>query len=219
MKAIKSFLIFALCQQCNAAENTNILFMSEWSKPVSLRNDASHDIAIRGRLLILQGLEPAYGGPETTNGAMTFVELQNITQASGEGIELCFAVTNLHYELSDATGKTVPKPTGGAWGGRGPFSPYWVNLPYNSTIRLFVNGARMEPLSVYPGGEPWFSWAIRKNGTNTYYLSGTLSISARTNYTGPPEFRNTLYFDEYRATLTFPKTRITTGELSGRDSR
>lgn len=207
MKVIRWLLILAMCQRCIAAENTNIIFLGEWSKPVPLRNEHSHDQAIRGRLLILQGLEPAYGGPETTNGAMTFVELQDVTEASGEGIELYFAVTNLHCELSDATGKLIPEP-GGAWSGRGPFSPRWVNLPYNSAIRLFVNGGRMDPLAVYPSGEPGIHWSIRKNGTNTYYLSGTLSISARTNYTGPPEFRDTLYFDEYRATLKFPKTKI-----------
>ncbi len=208
MKAIGSFLIFAVCQLCIATENTNIVLVGEWTKPVSLRNVHLHDQAIRGRLLIVQGMEPAYGGPPTTNGAMTFVELQNVTEASGEGIEFYFAVTNLHCELSDATGKMVPKPAGGAWGGRGPFAPCWLNLPYNATIRLFVNGGRMEPLSVYPGGEPWCYWSIPRTDTNIYYLAGTLSLSAHTNYWGRPEIRKLMSFDEYRATLVFPKARI-----------
>lgn len=103
MKGLVSGSIFAACQLCFAAGDTNIIAMSEWSKPVSLRNDQLHDEAIRGRLLILQGMEPAYGGPQITNGAMTFIELQNVTGANGGGIEVYFAVTNLHCELSDSS--------------------------------------------------------------------------------------------------------------------
>ena len=205
MKAIGSFFIFAVCQLCIAAGDTNIIAVSEWSKPISLRNDQLHDVAIRGRLLIIQGMEPAYGGPPTTNGAMTFVELQNVTGACCDGIDVYFAVTNLHCELSDATGKAVPKPTGGPWGGRGPFLPCWVNLPYNSTIRLFVNGGRLNPLMVYPSGEPWSRWSIPAKGTNVYYLDGTLNVSTHTNSSLPPDY--------YKATLIFPKTRIIGGDV------
>ena len=150
-------------------------------------------------------MEPGYGGPPTTNGAMTFVELQNVTGYGGEGIDVYFAVTNLNCELSDATGRAVPKPSGASWGGRGPFSPCWVKLPYNSTIRLFVNGGRMDPLSVYPSGEPWCWWSIRKNGTNVYYLAGTLKVSTHTNSILPPDY--------YKATLVFPKTKIARGQV------
>ena len=202
MKIATSLLIIAVCQLCSAGEYTDIVVMSEWSKPVSLRDAQSlHDEAIRGRLLILQGMEPAYGGPPTTNGAMTFVELQNV----GIGdIEVYFAVTNLHCELSDAMGKPVPKPSGGG-GGRGPFLPCWVNLPYNSTIRLFVNGGWLNPLMVYPSGEPWSRWSIPPNGTNVYYLSGILNVSTHTNALLPPDY--------FKGTLVFPKTRITGGKV------
>ncbi len=205
MQAIVLCFVFAACQLCFATGDTNIIAMSDWSKPVSLRNEHLHDIGIRGRLLILQGMEPAYGGPPTTNGAMTFVELQNTTGACCDGIDVYFAVTNLHCELSDAAGRAVPKPTGGAWGGRGPFSPCWVNLPYNSTIRLFVNGGSLNPLMVYPGGEPSSRWFIPPNGTNIYYLTGTLSVSTHTNASLPS--------DDYEATLIFSKTKITGGKV------
>ena len=208
MKALLSCFIFAACQLCTAAEDTHFIALSEWSKPISLRNDQLHDEAIRGRLLIVQGLEPAYGGPPTTNGAMTFIELQNVSGACCDSIDVCFAVTNLHCEMSAAMGKAVPKLTR-AWGGRGPAPPCWVNLPYNSTIRLFVDSGTMEPLTVYPGGEPWCYWSIPRSDTNIYYLAGTLNLSTHTNYTGPPELRDKMLFDEYRATLVFPKTRIT----------
>lgn len=205
MRAIVSCFIFAACQLCFAADDTNIIAMSDWSEPVSLRNEQLHDESIRGRLLIVQGMEPAYGGPPTTNGAMTFVELQNVTGACCDAIDVYFAVTNLHCELSDSTGKAVPKPTGVSWGGRGPFLPYWVNVPYNSTIRLFVNGGTLNPLMVYPSGEPWTRWSIPVDGTNVYYLTGTLSVSSHTNSSLPPAY--------YEATLIFPKTKITGGKV------
>ena len=206
MRVIASFVLLAACQLSFAGGDTNIIAMSEWSKPVSLRDDQFHDIGIRGRLLIVQGMQTAYGGPPTTNGAMTFVELQNVGLCA---IEVYFAATNLHCELSDATGKAVPKPTGGAWSGRGAFLPCWVNLPYNSTLRLFVNGGSMDPLTLYPSGEPWCYWSILRSDTNTYYLTGTLNLSTYTNYSGPPELREKMFFDEYRTTLVFPKTEIT----------
>jgi hypothetical protein len=162
-------------------------------------------------------MEPAYGGPPTTNGAMTFIELQNVTGAYGGDIDVCFAVTNLHCELSDAAGKAVPMPTGGkGWGGRGPFGPCWVNLPYNSTIRLFVNGGSMDPLSVYPSGEPWDHWSIASSDTNAYFLTGTLNLFTHTNLSLPPQIRELDYKLHGTATLTFPKVRITTSGAGNR---
>jgi hypothetical protein len=212
------FILFFLftCRLCSAGESANVIVMSEWSKPVSLRNDQLHDIAIRGRLVIVQGMETAYGGPPTTNGAMTFVELQNIGL---EGIDLYFSVTNLHCELSDATGKAVPKPPDVAWGGRGPFLPYWVTLPYNSTLRLFINGGRLDPLSLYPSGEPWCYWSIPRSDTNAYYLTGTLNLSTHTNLSLLPEFREMDYKQNGTATLEFPKVGIQTGRAINDSSK
>ena len=201
MKTIAAFLILASCQLCFAAGDTNIIATGEWSKPVSLQNDQA---SIRGRLLIVRGAEPAYGGPLTTNWAMTFVELQNVTGACCQGVDVYFAMTDLHCELSDATGKAVPEPAGGGSGGRGTLGPYWVNLPYNSTIRLYIESGSEDPLSLYHTSEPWGShyWSIRRKGTNTYYWGGILSVSTHTN-SSLPDF----------STLVFPRTRIATGEV------
>src|SRR5438094_6502068 len=111
MRAIVPFVLLVACQLCSAGEDANIIAISGWSRPVSLRNDHLHDIAIRGRLLILQGMEPAYGGMSTTNGAMTFIELQNVAGACCDSIDIYFAVTNLRCELSNTTSKVVLKPT------------------------------------------------------------------------------------------------------------
>jgi hypothetical protein len=216
MKAIVSCLIFGACQLCFATGDTNIIAMSEWSKPVSLRNDQLHDQAIRGRLLIVEGREPAYGGPPTTNGAMTFVELQNVTGACCDDIDVCFDVTKLNCELSDSAGRVVPMLTGGGWDGRGPFAPCWVKLPYNSAIRLFVNGGAMDPLAVYPSGEPGIHWSIAGNDTNTYFLTGTLVLFTHTNLSLRPEFREMDYNRNRTATMEFPKVRITTSRMGSR---
>src|SRR5579871_3936841 len=66
--AFLSCFLVATSQLCFAGGDTNMIVISEWSKPVSLRNERGHDETIRGRLLIIQGMEPAYGGPPTTNG-------------------------------------------------------------------------------------------------------------------------------------------------------
>lgn len=192
-----------------AGVTNGLVAITQWSKAVSLRNQDSHDIPIRGRLLILQGVEPAYGGPPTTNGAMTFIELQNVYAASGGGIEVYFAVTNLHCNLSDATGRVVAGRSGGGYGGRGPFSPCWVNLPYNSTVRLFVNSGSLDPLTLYPSGEPWLRWSLPSSDTNTYFFSGTLVLSTHTNLSMPPVFRE----KGSMATLEFPMLKITPSRI------
>jgi hypothetical protein len=87
-----------------------------------------------------------------------------------------------------------------------------VKLPYNATIRLFVNGGTMDPLAVYPGGEPWRHWSIAANDTNTYFLSGTLNLFAHTNLSLSPEFRQMDYERHGTATLDFPKTKLKLAE-------
>jgi len=200
---------------CLADENTNIIVASDWSKPVSLQVlETGHHHAIRGRLLIVAGNEPAYGGPKTDNAAMTFVELQNVTGAQGEGVDVCFDVMKLNCMLTDENGKSIPKPTGGVWGGRGSFGPCWVMLPYNSRIRLFVNGGTKTPLAVYPNGEPMSHWSISPSDTNVYYLSGTLEIFARTNGMasvfpkGSQELGQSFYNQNCKGTIIFPKTKV-----------
>lgn len=200
LKLLAIFVTCLVCHLCFAAGDTNIIAMSEWSKSVPLQNDQGHDVDIHGRLVIVRGTEPAYGGPPTT-GTMTFVELKDTTGASGEATKIYFAVTNLHCQLVDATGNPAPKE-GGPGSGRGPFSPCWLTLPYNSTIRLYVNGGTREPLMLYPSGEPWSYWSIPKSDTNTYYLSGTLTIFTHINSPGPG----------HKGTLVFPKMKIPRGD-------
>lgn len=186
---------------CIAGTDTNIIAMSEWSKPVTLRNDQLHDQSIRGRLVIVKGHEPAYGGSETNNGSMTFIELRDVTAASGDSSRIYFDVMKLRCQLSDATGKPVPPPKCGPYSGRGAFTPIWLTLPYNSAIRLFVNGGKLDPISIYPSGEPACYWSIPNADSNIYYLTGTLALASKTN--APPEMQC-----DYNATLVFPKFSV-----------
>ena len=213
MKLAALSILLSICFSC-FADDANIIVKSDWSEPVGLRNlETGHDHSIRGRFLIVAGNEPAYGGPKTDNAAMTFVELQDVTGASGENVDLCFDALKLKCVLTDGNGKNIPKP-GGAYSGRGAFGPYWITLPYNSTIRLFVNSGDKSPLSVYPSGEPGCFWSISSTDTNVYYLSGTLEICTRTNGMGkifgdaPQSFKQSYYEQNCIKTLTFPKFKI-----------
>lgn len=210
MRTIVLLFIFAVCQLCLAVDDTNVINMSEWSKPVSLRNDQLHDGLIRGRMLILKGMDPAYGGPPTTNGTMTFVELQNVTGSCCEGIDFYFDVKKLKCELTDSAGMTVPLP-GGGWSGPVPSVPCWLKLPHNSTIRLYVSPGTLAPLTVYPGGEPGCYWSIAGTDTNTYFWTGTLILSTRTNLSLalPPQVRAAVHEEHCTATLEFPRVKIT----------
>src|SRR6267142_1287774 len=89
-----------------SAEDTNVLVAGDWSAGVD--SEVRIDHPIRGRLLILSGSEPAYGGPKTDNHTMLFVEVQNATGASGGSIKLWFDVMGLKLDLVDANGKSAP---------------------------------------------------------------------------------------------------------------
>ena len=197
-----------------AGEETNLIVATDWSAPVE-----SNFHTIRGRLLILAGSEPAYGGPKDDNQAMTFVELQNSQGACCGSDQLFFDVTGLKCVLTDAHGKPV-QSTMVSWGGRGALTPSWVVIPYNATLRLFVNSGSKSPLTVFPGGEPWKRWSIPSTDTNVYYLSGTLTIATPTNATlvamphSPPNLHE---YAEWTGTLVFPKVAIQAGKAAKND--
>ena len=205
-----AFMIFSSIY-CFAADETDVIVATGWSAPVE-----SNWHAIRARLLILSGSEPAYGGQKTDNHTMMFIELQNAQGASGGSDKLFFDVMGLKLNLVDASGKSAPKPEISAWGGRGPFSPSWVVIPYNSTIRLYVNGGSKSPLTICQSGEPWKWWEIPSRDTNIYYLTGTLTISTAANATMtamPHEQPNIHEYAEWQGTLVFPKVEISAGKF------
>ena len=216
MKAIALSLLVLLSRCCLAEENTNVLFASDWSEPTYSPQPYSTDEPIRGRLLILDGTEPAYGGPPTTNRLMMFVELQNAKGACCGSVKLFFNVMGLKCELKNSKGESAPKPQGMGWSGRGAFAPSWVVLPYNSTLRLFVNPGNKSPVQITETGEPWSYWSIPSSDTNVYYLSASLTISTPTNATltaTPHREVDPHEYAEWTGKLVFPKIKICASEL------
>ena len=85
-------------------------------------------------------------------------------------------------------------------------------LPYNSTLRLFIGSGSRNPLGLHKGGEPATYWSISPNDTNTYYLSGTLTVVTANNGTltvTPGNYAGSHEYHDWRGTLTFPKVKIT----------
>jgi len=197
--AVLVAVLIAAGLPCAAFEETNVVAASDWSAPVD------HQFhALRGRLLILEGA-PA------DNRLTMFVELQNAQPGAGTSLKLFFDVMDLKCELTDARGKPGPEPLNRPWGGRGPFPPGWVILPYASTLRLFVNPGTREPLTLCPGGEPWRSWVIPAADTNTYYLSATLTVATPTNASlvATPHAEGNIHeYTAWQGTLVFPKFKL-----------
>ena len=200
---------------CLADENTNIIVASDWSKPVTLRRmDTGHDHSIRGRVLIISGSEPAFGGPQTDNNTMTFVELQNITGALSENVDV--HLDTMKFIITNQNGKDAPKP--GFSCGSYPIAigsgPCWEALPYNSTIRLFVVSGTKSPLTITKDGDPFSYWSIPTNDANDYYLTGALQIYTRTNGLDEvfpkalEDLKWKTYNQECKATIIFPKTKV-----------
>jgi hypothetical protein len=204
MKIITLFIILAACQLCFADGDTNIIAMSDWSKPVSyIEAGQQYGSIIRGRLIIQKGgYSPRYGGP--TPEIAVYVELQNVSRDS---CELFFDdVQGLRCEFTKADGIIYNPTRGGGNGygnGGGPVTTRsWVILPEDSCIRLRANkGGVLNDqyfgISLYSA-----QWYIRAGDTNDYYLSGTLTASSPTNHVMSPNTK------VWQGTLTFPKIKI-----------
>ena len=81
----------------------------------------------------------------------------------------------------------------------------------------------MNPLAIYPGGYPWRHWSIAGDDTNTYFLSGTLYLFTRTNFSPGPQFKElqgqvqeSYHKLRCRATLEFPKAKIAARTMDSR---
>ena len=80
VKPLIPFLFFTACQLCFAGGDTNIVAISDWSKPVG--TDYS---TLRARMIIAQEHSPASGGPlpETE----FYLEFQNVTASAGNPLQ------------------------------------------------------------------------------------------------------------------------------------
>ncbi len=180
MKIIAMALFLAVSQFCIAGGDTNIIAMSDWSKPVAASPYYGH--TIRARMIIAQGRGAAFDGPWPET--QFYLEFQNVSGAISYPMQFYFDPSEgVHCELRDANGKSPSQAGGGSGGGAGAA---WITLPYDSTIRLRANmyGYGKKPgdgllLCIYP---PAQYWNISAGDTNAYYLSGTFTVTTPTNF-------------------------------------
>jgi len=204
MKITTLFLLLAACQLCFAGGDTNIIAISDWSKPIGTYSGHS----LRARMIVTYGRGAAFDGPWPET--QFYLEFQNVSGAIVLPTQFYFDPSGgLRCVLEDADGKTVS--TGGAGSGGGAGAS-WIALPYDSDIRLRANmyGYGNKPgdglnLTLYPPQ----AWQIRAGDTNAYYLSGTFTISTPKNFV-PKEG------DAARAvwsgTLELPKMKVWVGK-------
>ena len=203
MKAISLFFIIAAYQLCFAGGDTNIIAMSDWSKPVG----TFYGETLRGRMIVAQEHSPAH--PETE----FYLELQNVSVGVGRPMQIYFDPgRGLHCEMLDASGK--PPLLVGSGSGGGGAGACWITLPYDCTIRLRANmygyGKQAGDGLLLTMSPPTMqSWDIRAGDTNVYYLSGTFTVTPPTN--SPPRD-----FDTERTiwsgTLELPKMKVWVGK-------
>ncbi|MBC8126676.1 MAG: hypothetical protein H8M99_05965 [Gloeobacteraceae cyanobacterium ES-bin-144] len=177
MKAIASLLSLAACQLSYAGGDTNIVAISDWSKPVGAR------MTLRARMIISQEHSPARDGLQKETAF--YLEFQNVTGAIGAPLQFYFEPGALRCELFDSDGKSLPaEVVSGSGGGAGPC---WITLPYDSTIRLLANmygyGLKPEDGFMLVMAPPNMQgWTIRAGDTKAYSMSGTISVTTPANH-------------------------------------
>jgi hypothetical protein len=210
MKAITSLLLLVTCQFCFASGDTNIIAVSDWSQPVATQY-GSQAQKLRARMLVMYGRGACLEGPNPET--QFYLELCNVSCANAP-MQICFdPMHQLSCALLDASGKPVATPRPGA-GAIPERSGDWITLPNDSTIRLRVNSGgygskKGEGLNLYlwPSG----SWYLRPGDTNSYYLTGTFTVTnhfamGMTRLGTPRETE--LFNAEWSGTIELPKMKI-----------
>jgi len=201
MRTLALFLLVVAPSFVFAAGDTNIIAISDWSKPIG--TDYGH--TLRARLIISYGRGPGFGGPWPET--QVHLEFQNVSQAIFRPTQFYFdPEKGLHCELRDGKGGLVAPGGGGSGGGAGAS---WITLPYDSTIRLRANmyGYGNKPgeglnLTIYLTQN---CWQIRPGDTNLYYLSGTFTATTPTNFV-PNDFEAARAV--WAGTLELPRMRV-----------
>jgi hypothetical protein len=195
-------LLFIAAQQLCFASDTNLIAISDWSKPVG--NEFENQLRVR--TIITYGRSPGFSGPLPET--QFYLEFEN-TAWPRFATEFYFDPEHgLHCEVRDANGKLLT--TGGGGSGPGGNKASWIMLPRDSAIRLHAGdyGYGQKPgeglrLCLWPFAHQ--DWMIAAGDTNTYFLSGTLTITTPTNFVPKlHEGRNTVC----TGTFQLPKVKI-----------
>jgi hypothetical protein len=156
-------------------------------------------------MIIAYGRSSAFDGPHPET--QVYLEFQNVSGAIISPTQFFFDPTaGLRCEVRDGNGLLL-RASGGNTLGTGAS---WITLPYDSTIRLRANAAGFGStpgegliLMLHPEAEQY--WWIRTGDTNTYYLSGTFTVTTPTNFV-PKDFETARAV--WSGTLKLPKTRV-----------
>lgn len=195
MKIIAALLFLAGHQLCFASGDTNLIAMNDWSKPVG----DEFENQLRTRMIITYGRSPGFSGPWPET--QFYLQFEN-TAWPLFATEFYFDPEHgLHCEVRDASGKVLPPSGSGSGGGPGAS---WIMLPRDSTISLRANfyGYGKRPgdglrLCLWPMGSQM--WEIAAGDTNTYFLSGTFTLTTPTNFVPKVhEGRNTVCTGTFR---------------------
>ena len=145
----------ALGGTCYGAEpDASVLALGAWSQPVRTPNY----MKLRGRLKICE--YPNNRGLAPSIDVALYVELQEFSDSVGGPEEVYFDPRALKCELTDSTGKAVPR-SAAAFGGGAP-GAVWINLPsycsevlrvtpYNGGGRMPDGGFELWATSAIPG--------------------------------------------------------------------
>jgi len=123
---------------------------------------------VRARLVI--GFDPDFAGTEM---ATVHLEIQNVSDVADPkeiwfDPDRCF----VGWQLRDETGKAVPRP-GAMVASIITMGPYWITLPYDSTLRLriSVSGYGIRPDGGIALQLPGAFWQVPRRADGRYELS------------------------------------------------
>ena len=181
--------------------NTNFIAVSDWSKIVMDKPaPGKRGGGLRARMLLAHQYQSPFS--ET----ILYLELQSAVNGS-DTIQAYFDPRDcLHCKFVDSHGNPAPGSLSGNGGGSYP-TPCWITLPWDATVRLHANTyAVAQALGSPPVDKGDFlelsEWSIPAGDTNTYYFSGTLTITAPTNQVVLPPA------EVFQGTLELPKMKI-----------
>ena len=197
MKTIALFLLLACLPCCFGQTDTNLIATGDWSESVTDSGGAT----LRGRLLVYDERSP-----NALNHARVYLELQHVhvSESAWDNpteVYFEFAMRNdLNFEMRDKFDQSIPSVGVYKWG---PVpDPYWVTLPYESTVRVRADtllGPEAKPAGLeilVPGG----CWIIPPDATNDFYLSAT--------FTPPKDHPSPFDYHVWQGTLKLPKVKI-----------
>jgi hypothetical protein len=173
MRAFLPILGLVFTQLCLEASETNAVATGDWSEPVG---------GLHARLLVYpngQDRPPQRNAQDWSRLAKVYVEFENVSESLDPmQIRLDGHLAALRCQLLDGSGNAPPEP-GMGFGSAPVIRPYWLLLPFDSSLKVRADnlwgipkpGERGLSLSVGP-----HRWLIPDGSPTNYFLSGTFTV-------------------------------------------